>query len=131
MENTVKLDSFDHVGHVVKDREATMKSWTDKLGAEQWTTRDSPVLKMAWCRLGGTMVELLQPAENKSLWAKFLNSNGEGLHHICCRVKDIDAACNSLVAQGGKILISTPGAFAYVELGGPGSVILELLKTPA
>jgi len=131
MENRVKLDSFDHVGHVVKDREATMKSWTDKLGAEQWTTRDSPILKMAWCRLGDTMFELLQPTEDKSLWAKFLNTNGEGLHHICCRVPDIGAACDSLVAQGGKILISTPGVFAYVELGGPGGVILELLKTPA
>jgi len=108
-----------------------MKSWTDKMGAEQWTTRDSPVLKMAWCRLGDTMFELLQPTEDKSLWAKFLNTNGEGLHHICCRVPDIGAACDSLVAQGGKILISTPGVFAYVELGGPGSVIIELLKTPA
>jgi methylmalonyl-CoA epimerase len=131
VKNTVKIDSFDHVGHVVKDREATMKSWTDKLGVEKWTTRDSPMVNMAWCRLGGTMVELLQPTEDKSLWARFLNTNGEGLHHICCRVPDIGAACDNLVAQGGKILISTPGVFAYVELGGPGSVILELLKTPA
>jgi len=35
------------------------------------------------------------------------------------------------VEQGGEEMISTPGVFAYVNIGGPGSVVVELLKTPA
>jgi hypothetical protein len=46
-------------------------------------------------------------------------------------VDDVDAAAAKLVAEGGEIMVSTPGIFAYVDIGGPGSVILELLKTPA
>ena len=127
-----KLDSFDHIGHVVRDCDATIKSWTKLLGAGQWTTRDGGVLKLAWCKLGEVMVELLQPVPGtKSLWADFLDSNGEGLHHICVRVPDIDKAIAGLVNQGGEVMVSTPGVFAYVNIGGPGSVVVELLKTPA
>ena len=127
-----KLDSFDHIGHVVKDRDATIESWSKLLGAGPWTTRDGGVLKLAWGNLGEIRVELLQPvAGTDSLWADFLNTHGEGLHHVCVRVADIDESVAQLVAEGGKVLISTPGAFAYVDIGGPGSVILEVLKTPA
>ncbi|HEY90318.1 MAG TPA: hypothetical protein G4O07_00650 [Dehalococcoidia bacterium] len=127
-----QLDSFDHIGHVVKDCDATIESWTKLLGASNWTTREGGPLKLAWCQLGEAKVELLQPVPGtKSLWADFLESNGEGLHHICVRVPDIDKAIASLVEQGGEVMISTPGVFAYVNIGGPGSVIVELLKTPA
>jgi len=127
-----KPDSFDHIGHVVRDCDATIKSWSTLLGAGPWTTREGGVLKLAWGNLGEMKVELLQPMpDTESLWADFLNTRGEGLHHICVRVADVDESVAQLAAQGGKVLISTPGVFAYVDIGGPGSVILEVLKTPA
>ena len=58
-------------------------------------------------------------------------------HHISHNVTDVNAAAKALVEGGGKIVtynghpIANPGVMAYVEIGGPGSVILELLKTPA
>ena len=126
----IKIDAFDHIGHVVGDRDATIKSWSSLLGAGPWRTRDADVLKLAWGKLGEAQVELLQPVEGtKSLWADFLNSRGEGLHHICVRVGDVEEGVAKLVAQGGELMITTPGVFAYVKIGGPGSVILELLKT--
>ena len=97
-----KLDSLNHIGLVVKDCDATMEAWSSLLGIGPWTVR-----------------------------ADFLNTHGEGLHHICARVGDVDAAVAKLVAEGGEVMVSTPGVFAYVNIGGPGSVILELLKTPA
>ena len=130
--NEFKLDSFDHIGHVVRDCEATIKSWSSLLGAGPWTTREAGVLKLAWGKLGQVQVELLQPIpDTKSLWADFLDTHGEGLHHICVRVGDVDAAAAKLVAEGGEVLVTTPGVFAYVDIRGPGSVILELLQTPA
>jgi methylmalonyl-CoA/ethylmalonyl-CoA epimerase len=125
----VKLDSFDHIGHVVKDCEATMKSWSSLLGVEGWRTREVGVLNLAWGSLGGVQVELLQPLDDKSLWAEFLETHGEGLHHVCVRVADVDATAAKLVEEGGEVMISMPGTMAYVNIGGPGSVILELLKT--
>lgn len=36
MTDAVELESFDHVGLVVKSREATIKSWADKMGVGPW-----------------------------------------------------------------------------------------------
>ena len=130
MASGVKLDSFNHVGHVVKDRDATMESWTKLFGVEWRKVIDSGALKMATGTLGSVDVELLEPTEDKSLWAVFLKAHGEGLHHVAANVADVDAAAEKLVAEGGEKLIGIPGAMAYVNIGGPGSVILELLKTP-
>ncbi len=129
MGSAVKLDSFNHIGHVVSDRDATMKSWTKLLGVEWTRTANGGPLKLAWGKLGETVVELLQPTEDKSLWAVFLKEHGEGLHHVAVNVADIEAAVDALVAEGGEKLVGTPGAFAYVDIKGPGGVILELLKT--
>ena len=130
MASGVKLDSYDHIGLVVKDCEATIGSWSSLLGIGPWTVRDVGILKLAHASLGPVQFELIEPVAEKSLWADFLNTHGEGLHHICCRVDDVDVAAAKLVAEGGEVMVSTPGVFAYVDIGGPGSVIMELLKTP-
>ena len=132
VEGKVNLDSFDHVGVVVKDCDATIKSWSSLLGAGPFKiTSGGSVLKLAHGLIAGVTFELLQPLEDKSLWAKFLKDHGEGIHHICTRVPDVDAAVAALVAQGGKLLVGGPGTWAYVDIGGPGSIIMELLKTIA
>ncbi len=130
MASKVTLDTFDHMGVVVKDAKATAESWSSKLGISDWRFTDAKILKLAHAKIGPVQYELLEPVEgHKSLWADFLEAHGEGLHHICHTVADIDEAAARLVEDGGKILVSTPKVFAYVEIGGPGSVILELLKT--
>ena len=40
MASGVKLDSYDHIGLVVKDCEATIGSWSSLLGIGPWTVRD-------------------------------------------------------------------------------------------
>jgi 4-hydroxyphenylpyruvate dioxygenase-like putative hemolysin len=91
----------------------------------------SGIVKLAHARSGVAQYELIEPVEGKeSLWADFLKEQGEGLHHICHTVADVDEAAAKLVEAGGNIMVSTPKVFAYVQIGGPGSVILELLRTP-
>lgn len=130
MSEEVKLGEFDHIGHVVRDRDATMKSWTALLGVDDWTTDefDAFNLSLAFCTLGNTKIELLQPNDDKSVWGVFLKEHGEGLHHVCVHVADADAAAAALVEKGGEIVLAMPGILSYVNIGGPGSIILELLK---
>jgi len=130
MSEEVRIEAFDHIGHVVRDRDATMKSWTEMLGVDDWTTMelDAFNLSVAFCTLGNVKIELLQPNDDKSLWAEFLREHGEGLHHVCVHVADADAAAAALVAKGGEIKLAMPGVLAYVNTGGPGSIILEVLK---
>lgn len=125
----VTLDSFDHDGVVVKDAEATAKSWESKLGIGPWRFTDAGALKLAHAKVNTVMYELLEPLDDTSLWAKFLAANGEGLHHICHKVADVDDAVAQLKEDGGTIMIHMPKAMAYVDIGGPGSIIIELLKS--
>ena len=130
MGNGVKVDSFGHIGLVVKDLDATVESWSSQLGIGPWTIRDVGDNKLAFATLGSVQYELIEPVKEKTLWADFLDTEGEGLHHICVRVADVDDAVAKLVAEGGEVMVRTPGTFAYVNTGGPGSIILELLRTP-
>ncbi len=132
MIDQIKLDSFDHIGVIVKNRELTVKSWTAKFNVQFLRMVDAgkgPV-GLAYLKMNDTLFELLEPTAGiPSLWAEFLNTRGEGIHHICTRVPDVETAVTQLVAQGGKFLIGDRRGWAYVEMGGPGSVIMEFNRT--
>ncbi len=136
MAGPITADSYNHTGVVVKDAKATAESYTEKLGAGPWNFTDAGALTLAHGNIGEIQYELLEPKEGQdSLWAAFLKEHGEGLHHISHNVADVDAAAAALVENGGKIIeyggnpVQIPGWMAYVEIGGPSSIILELLKT--
>ena len=138
MDRGLELRSFGHIGIVVKDCEATAQSWSALLGIGPWTMMDHGNAKLAHATLGPVKFELIEPvAENiaeddppvRRLWLDFLNTQGEGLHHICAFVDDVDAAAGKLEAEGNKIIFLVPGE-SYVELADPGRVILEVQETP-
>jgi len=140
MASKVTLDAFDHVGLVVKDVKAASESWSSKIGISDWKFTDYPQVKLAHGRMGPLQYELIEPvAGQKSLWAAFLEERGEGLHHVSYTVRDVDDAVAKLIEDGGRVMTdpsgrpiaigSNPMYMAYMEIGGPGSIILELLKT--
>jgi len=131
MDSVINLELFDHVGFIVKDVKAASESWSAKLGISDWKYTDGGIVKLAHARSGVAQYELIEPVEGKeSLWADFLKEQGEGLHHICHTVPDVEAAVKKLVADGGWLMTYPSKHYAYVKIGGPGSVILELLRTP-
>ena len=69
-------------------------------------------------------------AERGNVGNAILAEHGEGLHHICHNVADVDDAAAQLASDGGTIMVQIPKRMAYVDIGGPASVIIELLKTP-
>jgi len=129
MGSGIKLDSIGHIGLVVKDIEATTKSWSALLGIGPWTIQDVGDNKLAFATVGGVQFELIEPVAKDTLWTDFLETQGEGLHHICGRVPDVGDAVSKLEEEGNEILLSYPG-FAYVNTKDPGSILLELLTTP-
>jgi hypothetical protein len=81
----------------------------------------------------------MQPVEGQSLeghplekeaklYNEFLSAWGDGVHHIAFGVSDVKTEAQNLKARGANILTLEPsGQWAYVESGGPGSVIFELM----
>lgn len=58
----------------------------------------------------------------------YIDKWGEGVHHLGFFVDDVDGEVTKLMAGGAALLIHDPGRFAYLDGGGPGGAIFELMK---
>lgn len=132
----LQLEEIGHIGIIVKDVDKVVESWERMFGIGPWVVRDlgGPVegetirVKMAWANLGPVQIELTQPVEGRTIHADFLDTHGEGLHHLGFPADDVDGEAANLVAQGAKIIMQQPGGYAFLEGGWPGGFILELVR---
>ncbi len=82
----------------------------------------------------GTAIELLEPTGEDSPIHKFLESRGEGIHHICFFVDDIEKSLENLKKQGVRLIDQTPriGAYnskvAFVHPKAMNGVLVELAE---
>jgi methylmalonyl-CoA/ethylmalonyl-CoA epimerase len=88
---------------------------------------------VAFLPLGDSELELLQPNAPGSNIADFLDKNGEGLHHICYEVVDLDACLRSAREAGLKLIDETPrqgatGRIAFIDPISTNGVLIELVE---
>ena len=130
-----KLETVDHIGIVVRDCEKVIETWERMFGIGPWAIREmsgttpegkTVAAKLAFAYMGDLEIELIQIIEGKILHSEFLETHGEGLHHLGFFVDDVDGEAASLVAQGAKVIVQNPG-WIYLDCGGPGGVIFELM----
>ena len=130
---------IDHVAILVRDIEQALTFYRDTLGIEPGEIREVPTeqVRIAFLPLGGpggSEIELIEPTADSSL-TRFLEKRGEGLHHICLEVEDIDAALAELREQGAAVLDAQPrlaaeGRAIFLHPKGTNCVLLELLQKP-
>jgi methylmalonyl-CoA/ethylmalonyl-CoA epimerase len=135
---TQGVKRVDHVAIVVRDLEIALRFYRDTLGVAPSRILDFPRegVKIAFLPLGGpngSEIELLEPTDPASGVARFLEKHGEGLHHLCLEVEDIDAALAELIAAGAAVLDTTPrptaeGRGIFLHPKGTGGVLLELVQ---
>jgi len=131
------LKSVDQISYSVKDIDKTIGAWSSIYGMGPWTFRENGGLdvkgrpwkiRMAFTYVGPMQVELVQCVEGRIFQSRFLDTWGEGLHHVGFYVEDVDAVVKHLTAKGAKLLIHDPGNFAYLDAGGPGGAIFEFMR---
>lgn len=90
------LKKVDHIGFVVKDVEKVKEYYSSVLGVGLWRVREvqgiagvkrgKPIgdhrFKVAIAEVGETRIELIEPIEGDTVWQEFLDSKGEGIHHV-------------------------------------------------
>lgn len=93
---------LDHVGIVVGDLEAAIPYYRDHLGMALLGQEEQPQagVRAAYFDAGTTRIQLLQPTASGPI-AGFLVEHGEGLHHVCLLVNDIEAAVATLAPDAG------------------------------
>ena len=130
----------DHISYAVKDIDKVIEAWSSLYGIGPWTFKENGgtdakgrpwKIRMAFSYIGPVQIELVQCTEGRIFQSRFLDTWGEGLHHLGFYVDDVDAEASNLVVQGGKLLIQDPGNFAYLDAGGPGGAVFELMKKPS
>jgi methylmalonyl-CoA/ethylmalonyl-CoA epimerase len=135
---SVKAKGLDHVAVVVRDLEAAIRLYRDTLGLELTAVEEVPeqAVRTAIFGTGMGRVELISPTTPDSGVAKFLDKRGEGLHHLCIEVEDLDAALAALRAAGAPLIDDAPrpgagGArVAFVHPRGMRGVLTELRQGP-
>ncbi len=87
------ITKIDHIGMVVRDLEVAVRVYSDALGLELQASEHSEEfnVKIAFLPVGEVLVELLQPT-GPGMIQDFLTDHGEGIHHICYEVPDINQA---------------------------------------
>lgn len=133
----LELKTVDQIGIAVKDIDKVIETWSSMFGIGPWTFRDisgtdakgrSWKARLAFAYLGPLQIELIQPLEGRIIQSRFLETLGEGVHHLGFYVNDVDGEVANLQAQGAKLLLTDPGNFAYLDSGGTRGIIFELIK---
>jgi methylmalonyl-CoA/ethylmalonyl-CoA epimerase len=131
-----KINSINHVAIVVEDMDQSLNFWRDALGIELREVRDVPAEKsqVAFLPLDGSEVELVKPTSDDSGIAKYLVKRGEGLHHLCLEVDDIEGMLAQLKAKGIRLINDEPRQapdgkrYAFVHPESTSGVLVELYQ---
>jgi LAO/AO transport system kinase len=130
---------LDHVGIAVAALDARQPLYRDRLGLPLGEIEDVPTegVRAAFLPAGRTRIELLEPTRPDAALARHLERRGEGVHHLCFEVDDLDAALLRL-KEAGLALVgdgARPGAegrrVAFVHPKGTGGVLIELRSRTA
>ena len=129
--------SIHHIAIAVHDLDAALAFYRDTLGLEMTERREVPEegVEIAFLPSGDGEIELLRPLDESSGVARFLEKRGEGLHHICLAVADIDVAVQRLQAAGARLLSDEPRVdvhgtrYMYIHPKSAHGVLLELYET--
>jgi methylmalonyl-CoA epimerase len=106
------ITKINHVGIAVRSIEEATKLYTEVLGLEvhDMETMDAYKVKIAIIPVGDSKIEFVEPTDPEGKVAKYIEKNGEGLHHLALEVDDIEAALSSLKARGIPLVDETPRA---------------------
>ena len=126
-----------HVATVVKDIDAAVKFHVELLGLplEQIANVPSQQVRIAFLTAGDSKIELVAPTNSTSGVARFLASRGEGFHHLCLEVADIDAELQRLAGVGVQLINAVAvegveGPVAFLHPKSCHGILVELIEAP-
>lgn len=132
------LKKIDHIGIAVVDLEAAIQKYieiTAHRPTHKETVADQKV-QTAFFPVGEVRLELLKGTSPDSPITKFIEKRGEGIHHICFEVIDLEKAKEEMSAAGLQFTenISKVGAggskVAFIHPKSTGGILFELVEYP-
>ena len=126
-----------HVAVVVRELESALAFYRDRLGLELEVILpiESDAVRIAFLPVGDSKIELVEPTDPGTGVARFLESRGEGFHHVCFEVPDLAAELRRLAAEGVELIDQAPrqgaeGPVAFIHPRSGHGVLVELIEAP-
>src|SRR2546423_14911281 len=125
------LNKVDHVAIAVHDLEAAIDHYRRLYGVEpsHRETIDDQLVEEALIPVGESLIQLLMPTSPDSTVAKFLERNGEGLHHVGYEVPELTGAIDHLKDIDARLIEAEPrhgSRYALIEFGHKKGVLRTL-----
>ena len=132
------IKKISHIAVAVQNVEETARFYEKVLGLrlEGVEVVAAQKTKVGFFRIGESNIELVQPSEPDSPLVKFLESKGQGIHHICFEVENVEEAVKTCLERGATMVDQKPrpGAHhtkvAFVHPKSAGGVLIELCEFP-
>jgi len=127
----------EHINHVciaVKDIEATLSFYETLFGVYSKGIEEieDQGVRAALVRIGGSQLEFIQPIDESGGVARFIESRGETVHHICFEVDNLQAKLDVLDEQGIRLIDKNPrkglsGMIGFLHPSATGGILYELV----
>jgi len=121
-----------HVGIAVGNLEAALAFYRDVLGIEPHPPEEADGATILSLPFGESDIELMAPTGPDTPVGRFLAKRGPGIHHICFRVPDLDAAIHACRDAGYRLIDEVPRAgaagrrIAFLHPKATEGILLEL-----
>jgi methylmalonyl-CoA/ethylmalonyl-CoA epimerase len=104
------VKKIDHIGIAVNNIDEQIPFYRDILGltVEKTETVASEGVKVCFISVGDTHIELLEPINDTSPIQRFLDKNGQGVHHIAYSTADVVETIVSLKGKDFKLINEQP-----------------------
>lgn len=134
----MKVINLDHTAIAVRDLDAALAGYRERYNVTPLYREvvERQGVEEAMIPLGGSFLQLLQPLAPDTPVGRFLERNGEGLHHIAFAVVDIEAALGHLADHDVALIDRHPllggrGAkIAFVHPRDLTGTLIELVELP-
>jgi extradiol dioxygenase family protein len=143
-ESQFPLPPVYQLGYVVRDIEKACRYYESVFGTDPFSNvidvnmdgallRGKPVettIKVAFVQSGDVQIELIEPVVGKNLYTEFLETRGEGIHHLAYKVDDMEAVKAVYTEKVGEPVFSRDMGimeFAYFDTSEVGGLMIEFL----
>jgi len=130
------ITKIHHVAVVVRDLDASLGLYRDKLGLALEKVVPIPFdrVRIGFLDVGDVKIELVQPTDDTTGVSRFLETKGEGFHHVCFEVPDIQATLDRCAAEGLQLIDAAPrmgadGPVAFLHPKSCHGVLIEFVES--
>ena len=143
-ESEFTLPPVYQLGYVVRDVEKACRHYESVFGTGRFSDvidvnmdgallRGEPVettIRVAFVESGDVQIEFIEPVVGKNLYTEFLETRGEGIHHLGYKVEDMEPFKTVFTEKVGEPVFSRDMGimeFAYFDTSEVGGLMIEFL----